>query len=52
MINITLRNGSYAEWKEEYTDYMYDGKYFIVIKGEKWIGMYNLDCICSIVVGD
>ena len=29
----------------EYTDYKYDGKYFIVIYEKQWIGFYNLDCV-------
>ena len=32
----------------DYTEYKYDGKYFIVIKDNQWIGMYNLDVIACI----
>ena len=36
MIQITMNNGIFDEWKrEQYTDYMYDGKCFIIIKGEQ-----------------
>lgn len=51
MIQITLRNGSYIEWnKDQYTDYMYDGKCFIIIRGSQWIGIYNMDCVSNIVI--
>ena len=37
MIQITMMNGVYDEWKpEQYTDYMYDGKCFIIIKEKQW----------------
>ena len=29
---------------------MYDGKYFIVIKGEQWVGIYNIDSVRRIVI--
>lgn len=51
MIKITMSNSQEVEWsKEEYTDYLYDGKSFIIIKNNKWVGIYNLDYIISIVV--
>lgn len=29
--------GNFTCWdKKQYTDYMYDGKVFVVIKGSKW----------------
>ena len=46
MIEIVFKNGDMAHYNsEEYTDYRYDGKYFIVIKEKQWIGFYNLDCV-------
>jgi nitrous oxide reductase len=46
MIEIVFKNGDMAHYKpEQYTDYRYDGKYFIVIDGKQWIGFYNLDCV-------
>lgn len=46
MIEIVMKNGDMAHYKpEEYTDYRYDGKYFIIIYEKQWIGFYNLDCI-------
>ncbi len=33
MIQITMTDGTCDEWKpEQYTDYMYDGRCFIIIK--------------------
>lgn len=49
MIRIVLKNGKVLKWKKkEWDDYKYDGKYFIVIKNENWIGFYNLGSIISI----
>ena len=51
MIEIVMRNDEVSYYKpEEYTDYKYDGKYFIVIYENQWIGLYNLDCIRSIKI--
>ncbi len=51
MIQITQMNGTYNEWKpEQYTDYMYDGKCFIIMRGEKWVGIYNMDAVRSITI--
>lgn len=49
MIQITMVGGNYICWeKEQYTDYIYDGKVFVVIKGSKWIGIYNIDQVKEI----
>lgn len=51
MIKITFKNGNICTWgKDEYTDYKYDGKCFIVIRNEQWVGIYNMDNIISVVV--
>lgn len=45
-ITIVFRNGNICHYSpSEYTDYKYDGKYFIVIYEKQWIGFYNLDCV-------
>lgn len=50
-ITIIFRNGELCHYKpDEYTDYKYDGKYFIVIMDKQWIGFYNLDVISYIEV--
>ncbi len=51
MIQIELNNGNRDEWKDyQYTDYMYDGKCFIIIKDDQWVGIYNMDSVRRIVV--
>ena len=43
-IIIDFKNGEMCHYKpQEYTDYRYDGKYFIVINDKQWVGFYNLD---------
>jgi hypothetical protein len=49
MIQITMVGGNFTCWdKKQYTDYMYDGKVFVVIKGSKWVGIYNIDQVKEI----
>lgn len=51
MIYITMIDGSYREWgTEEYTDYMVNNNLFVIIKGSKWVGIYNLEQIKEIMV--
>lgn len=51
MIKIVFKNGSVVKWKKKaYTDYKYDGKCFIIIKDEKWVGFYNVDSVISIII--
>ena len=51
MIEIVFNNGDMAHYEPtDYTDYKYDGKYFIVIYEKQWIGFFNLDCVEYIVV--
>lgn len=51
MIKITMPNSQIVKWhKNEYTDYRYDGKFFIIICADKWVGFYNLDHVISVVV--
>lgn len=51
MIKIVFRNGCVVKWKKkEWTDYKYDGRCFIVIKNERWVGIYNMDSIISVVI--
>ena len=45
-ITIVFKKGNMCHYKPDmYTDYRYDGKYFIVIRENQWIGFYNLDCV-------
>ena len=51
MIKIVLKNGCVVKWtREEYSDYKYDGKCFILIKDERWISFYNMDSVVSIII--
>lgn len=51
-ITIDFKNGEICHYRpDEYTDYQYDGEYFIVIKDKQWIGFYNLDVIRYIEIG-
>ena len=51
MLKIIMNNSQEVKWqKEEYDIYMYDGKFFIIIKNGEWIGFYNLNAVVSIVV--
>jgi len=45
------KNSTEAVWeKGEWDDYFYDGKCFVVVKDHSWVGIYNMDCIMSIIV--
>lgn len=51
IILIIFKNGNSAIWKQdEWDDYSYDGKAFIVKKDSDWVGIYNFDSIISVVV--
>lgn len=51
MITITMNNSQKVKWQEEeYDNYMYNGKFFIIMKNGEWIGFYNLDAVISIIV--
>jgi len=51
VIKIVFKNGCICKWKQnEYTDYKYDGKCFIIIRDEQWVGFYNVDSIVSIII--
>ena len=51
MIRILLSNGETRKWsKDEYTEYDIKGRFFVVIKGDQWVGMYALDSIISVEV--
>jgi len=50
-IKITMANSDEIKWTvDQWDDYKYDGKYFIITKGGVWVGFYNLDKVISIIV--
>lgn len=50
-ITVTMKDGNFAEWeKDEWDDYTYDGKFFIVMKDRIWIAFYNLNEVRTIIV--
>lgn len=53
IIEVTFKNGHSAVWeaeKGEWDDYTYEGSVFAIKKDGAWVGIYNMDCIFSIVV--
>lgn len=51
LIKLVLTNSEEVKWTEEqWDDYQYDGKYFIIKKNGAWVGFYNLDYVISIIV--
>ena len=51
MLEVTRVNEKVDKWPDaEYTDYNYDGRLFIVSKGGRTVGIYNLDHVVSIIL--
>lgn len=51
VIIIVFKNDNSATWtQDEWDDYSYDGKAFIIKKDCEWVGIYNFDSIISIIV--
>ncbi len=51
MIKIVMDNCKPVYWeKHQYTDYLYDGRFFIIINNGQWVGFYNLDHVISVIV--
>lgn len=49
MLRIVFKDDEIKEYEEnEYTDYHYDGKVFVVINDKQWIGIYNIDVIAAV----
>ena len=46
LLQISLKRGSLITYKSSsYTDYMVNGNLFVVLNGDQWIGIYNMDSI-------
>lgn len=44
MLHITMRNGeTHTIMDDEWDDYAYDGRAFIVLKDGRWVAIYNFD---------
>lgn len=51
MIYITFKDGAYREWPEDdYTDYMVNNGLFVIINENKWVGIYNIDCLKEVII--
>lgn len=53
IIEVSLRGCHTAIWdatKGEWDDYSYNGSAFIIKKDGAWVGIYNMDCVQSIIV--
>lgn len=52
-IEVSFKSGHTAVWDSDqgdWDDYAYDGKVFIVKKNGAWVGIYNMDCVLSVVI--
>ena len=51
-IYIIFKNGNIVVWRgNEYTDYDYDRKCFIITNNRRWMGVYPIEGIESIEIG-
>lgn len=49
-IEITFKNGKKCVWdKTEFNEYSYDGKFIIIKKDDRWVGMCSVDALLSFV---
>lgn len=50
-IQIMYNNGTGAYWEPgTFTSYTYNGKSFMVFRGEALVGLYNFDAVASVEV--
>ena len=46
LLQISLKRGEYITYqRDSYTDYMVQSGLFVVLNGDQWIGIYNMDSI-------
>ena len=49
MLIIKMVDGNTVHWSaDEYTEYDFHGRFFVVIRNDQWIGMYATDRIVSV----
>ncbi len=52
MLKIYLNDGNIDVWKEnQFDDYYYDKKVFVVIRNGQWVGVYNMDIVGKVIYG-
>lgn len=50
-ITITLIDGRTIEWSvNEYTEYDFEGRFFVVKEKDQWVGMYAIDHILMVEI--
>lgn len=50
-ICIEMKDGNVIRYEfAEYTEYRYDRRCFIVINGDQWIGIFNMDAVACIQI--
>lgn len=48
-LKIKLTDGRTLQWgPDDYTEYDFRGRFFVVIKDDQWVGMYATDQVVSI----
>lgn len=53
MLRIVLKNGNVREYKgNQFTDYEWKKKVFVVINGDQWIAMFNWSEVCEVLYLD
>lgn len=51
IIKIVMTNSDEIKWTaDQWDDYKYNDKFFIIIKDGNMVGFYNLDKVISIIV--
>lgn len=49
MLIIKMADGNTVRWgADEYTEYDFHGRFFVVIKDSQWVGMYATDQIVAV----
>lgn len=49
MLIIKMADGNTVRWSaDEYTEYDFHGRFFVVMKDNQWIGMYATDQIVAV----
>jgi len=50
LLQIGLKRGHMITYEgRSFTDYMISDGLFVVLNGEQWVGIYNMDCVEYVV---